>query len=719
MIPDIFNPNSYFFNTHSILYFVSGILITAESFFIFSQNRKSLLNFSFAITTLSAGIWLTGIGFMYCSVSEAVAFLWCRYYCWLGIVFITSGVYMLSVMWESGRVGKKAKYVYLNFAIPFIFYLFSIFSTHFIQGVWAYPWGFYPKAGPLEAPFLAWFFILMTLSFRNFIRSYKKEKIPMRKTQTKLIIMAFVFGFAGSVDFLGNYGIPSYAFGAIFAALFSTIIAYTIVNYKLMEIETVIHKTIGWFLTSAALVAPLVTLFYLTKGWWVKLEPVGTWAYLGSVLLAFLFFVKTFQPRVDRFFQRGRVYLESVLNKFSDELIHLRGLEDLINKITDTITESIAASKVTILLHNNRLKKLVNVGRDKVSMKLDIEIDPENPFIKWILENDRVLNRKFIEIDPTYEPVRAEAKEYFEKLGVIICIPLVLNKRLIGLINLGPKANYKSFSALDHHFLTRLKSQATIAISNSLVYDKVEELVKIRTEELVQTQQQLIQAEKLATVGTLAGGVAHEINNPLAAILTNAQMLKLSELESEDKESVDLIEEATKRCRDIVQKLMIYSRKPLGTREIAEVDLKKALDNVIAFLGYQLAQENMKIIMEFKNPPFVFKGCQNELEQVLTNLIINARDATRLVRKGGDIKISVSKSKGQITVKVQDKGPGIPEGSIQKIFDPFFTTKQVGKGTGLGLSICQSIIEQHEGTIRAEPQQGEGAAFIITLPAIK
>jgi len=133
-------------------------------------------------------------------------------------------------------------------------------------------------------------------------------------------------------------------------------------------------------------------------------------------------------------------------------------------------------------------------------------------------------------------------------------------------------------------------------------------------------------------------------------------------------------------------------------------------------LGYQLKQENVRITLKKDNPPFIVSGNQNELEQVLTNLIINARDATKAVKRQGEVEVLLSKTDGRVAIKVTDEGKGISEENLQRIFDPFFTTKEVGKGTGLGLSICHSIIEQHQGNIKAESDGKSGSALIVTLP---
>jgi len=286
----------------------------------------------------------------------------------------------------------------------------------------------------------------------------------------------------------------------------------------------------------------------------------------------------------------------------------------------------------------------------------------------------------------------------------------------LGVINLGKKANLRHYTALDFQFLTALKNQSTIALSNSLLYENIEEQVRQRTKELVDIQRQLIQAEKLASVGILAGGVAHEINNPLTAILTNIQMLLASRDGQFDRESLELIEEATKRCRTIVQKLMSYAKKPLETAQVSEVDLANVIKNVISFVGYQLEQENIKMSTEAKEDSYLVMGNQNELEQVVTNMILNARDAIRHVKKSGEIHISLIKKGDKISIAIKDNGVGIPKELLSKIFDPFFTTKDVGKGTGLGLSICQSIVAKHNGVISVQSEPNKGSTFIVQFP---
>jgi len=720
MTQSIFNTTNYYFNPHAVAYFVSGILILAEAMFIFLQNKKAVLNISFAIAMCFAGIWLTGVGFVYSSTTETVALIWSRYYTWLGIIFVTPATYLFSEAWKRTSLQRNTAYIVINFMIGIITYLLCVLSPHIVAGLWPYWWGLYPKAGIGEIPFIFWFYLLMIFSFKNFIESYKTEEIPIKKKQSKLVITAFIFGFIGSLDFVANFGVSFYTFAAVIVLFFTTTIAYAIIHYKLMEIETVIHKTIAWFFTTLSLIIPLAGFFYFTKPWYVKFNNTATWVYFIATSFFFLFLVRNLQPKVDHFFQRRKYDMENVLNKFSDELVHLRGLEDLIGRITNTLMETIYVNNIILLLYNEKSKKFVSIANIKGAVSNRLEIDSNSRFFQWVVAHNRIINREFVDIDPAYDEIRHQTKDYLQGLDMSVVIPLILNGRLIGLINLGKKANLKPFNSFDFQFLTHLKNQATIAISNSLVYDRVEELVKMRTEELFHAQKQLIHAEKMATVGTLAGGVAHEINNPLTAILTNVQMLLTSDTINDklDKESLELIEEATKRCRTIVQKLMTYARKPLEAIEMSRIDLLDVLNSVASFIGYQLEQDNIKLNIKIREECYIVIGNKNELEQVFTNIILNSRDAIKKVKKGGVIDISFTKTDDWVKIDVTDQGEGISDAVSSKIFDPFFTTKDVGKGVGLGLSICQAILEKHKGSITFKSSAGKGATFTIQLPRV-
>ncbi len=239
MTNSIFNPQNYFFNLYALPHFLVGVLISMEGIFIFTQSRKSIVHTAYLITTVTAGMWLTGVGFICFSSNEVTAFIWSRYYTWFGIIFITPAVYLFSATWDDALLRKKAKIIYFNYFTASVFYVICISSTYLIQGVWHYPQGFFPKAGLLEGPFIIWFYTLMILSFRNFIRNYRKEKVPIKKKNTKLMIIAFAIAFFGSVEYLPNYGIHIFPFAPLPVFLFVSIMGYCVIRHHLFDLEAI------------------------------------------------------------------------------------------------------------------------------------------------------------------------------------------------------------------------------------------------------------------------------------------------------------------------------------------------------------------------------------------------------------------------------------------------------------------------------------------------
>jgi two-component system NtrC family sensor kinase len=231
----------------------------------------------------------------------------------------------------------------------------------------------------------------------------------------------------------------------------------------------------------------------------------------------------------------------------------------------------------------------------------------------------------------------------------------------------------------------------------------------------VQLEEQLQVSEKMASLGLLAAGVAHEVNTPLTGISSFTQML-LEGADPEDPRTrlLEKIERQTFRAAKIVNGLLNLARQgsPAGT-ERAAVDINAVIGDVLALLEHPLEIGKIKVRRDLLSPAPVVAGAEHKLQQVLLNLFLNARDA---MPRGGWLTITTRVEGDRAVVEVGDTGSGIPSEQLSRIYDPFFTTKSIGQGTGLGLSITYGIVREHEGTITVESTVGQGTRFVVSLP---
>jgi len=226
-------------------------------------------------------------------------------------------------------------------------------------------------------------------------------------------------------------------------------------------------------------------------------------------------------------------------------------------------------------------------------------------------------------------------------------------------------------------------------------------------------ERQILRSQKLAAVGLLAAGIAHEINNPLSGVVGYSKLLLERPLAPEIRERVEKIAQSGERCRKIVEGVLLFSRKQDGGVR-RQVDLRALLDRVLAIGEYQWRMHNVRIIRELDEPATVLADA-DQMEQVVLNLLSNAVDA---MPRGGAVRLRLAATPGGgASLTVADEGHGIPEEIQARIFDPFFSTKEIGKGTGLGLAISYGIVHDHGGDIVVDSAPGKGAAFTVILPA--
>ena len=227
-------------------------------------------------------------------------------------------------------------------------------------------------------------------------------------------------------------------------------------------------------------------------------------------------------------------------------------------------------------------------------------------------------------------------------------------------------------------------------------------------------EQQIIQSERLAAMGQMIGGFAHELNNPLTSIMGLAELLQENESSEPLRKQLAMLQQQARRAADVVQNLMYFSRPPSPGK--GTVNLGELVQRTLHLHAYSLRKNNITVdfLPDASLPPL--EGDPHQLMQVFLNLILNAEQAMRDVRDRGTLRVRLEKGTNSVSAIFQDDGPGIPVKILPNIFDPFYTTKRPGRGTGLGLSICKAILREHLGNIEASSGPGGGALFTVTLP---
>jgi two-component system NtrC family sensor kinase len=228
-------------------------------------------------------------------------------------------------------------------------------------------------------------------------------------------------------------------------------------------------------------------------------------------------------------------------------------------------------------------------------------------------------------------------------------------------------------------------------------------------------EEQLQHTEKMASIGLLAAGVAHEVNTPLAGISSYTQILR-QQTDDEDPRAalLDKIEKQSFRAARIIQNLLNFARS--GRGEAEEIDLDKLLGDVLSLVEHQLSSSNIKVRRELCGDLPYVRADENRLQQVFFNLVLNARDA---MPRGGWLSVRTRVEEGTVIAEIADTGEGIQREHIKRIYDPFFTTKGIGRGTGLGLSISYGILQEHGGAISVDSAPGQGTTFRVMLPALQ
>lgn len=585
--------------------------------------------------------------------------------------------------------------------------------------------------------------------------AYWENRTPLVRPRLHAVLPGLILGTALAVyGFLnisrsgGDFPINLIALPGL---LFYLSVGYAIVKHDLFDIDALVKQAAVYgtltLAVTTAYAASLAVLSLLLPADQTRIPSSFTVAFIVVVAIFFQPLRAGVQSVIDRTFYRSRLDYRGTVSELSAALTSLLDLDEILGRVGRTVTQGFQLHSLAVVLWSDDEATLWRYHERSGQMEPGT---PQHGFAALYRELAREPGRLWYPdrhgaTDEAGDA--AAAREDAERLGAALVVPLAIRAQTIGAFALGRRRSGRPFNREDIELLATLAAQSAVAVQNARSYravralnEELEAKVGARTLELESSnaelgrayeglqaaQEQLLTTEKMASLGLIVAGVAHEINNPLSFIIGNVGPLHqtlalLSDYAArhDDPELAREIDRLTKilnlmalgaeRTAAIVQDLRTFSR--VGEAQPRPTDLHDAIEVSLRLLRPRWA-DRITIHRDYGpvSPVDVIPG---QMNQVFMNVLANACDA---IKGQGNLWIRTRAEDAHVTVAIRDDGHGIRPEHVTRVFDPFFTTKPIGSGTGLGLAITHGIVSQHGGTIRVHTEPGRGTEFQIVLP---
>ena len=447
---------------------------------------------------------------------------------------------------------------------------------------------------------------------------------------------------------------------------------------------------------------------------WLKRNFESVWWMVPAALMGLL---ATFAPIVYLTFVRrleGQLLTDQrryhrTLIAASSGMTRIKDIKTLCRLIVYVVNRTVGLTDAALFLYEPKEQRyILQAVRNQSMLPSELVVEQADPLIGLLQEEKDlvVLDELQGEMDTKQADERtrraAWAYSWMRKLEAKLIVPSFSGDRLLAFLVLGAKRSGERYTTDDIAIFSGLANQGALAIENAMFF-----------EELRDNEAYIIQSEKLASLGQLASGMAHEIHNPLTIISGEAQ-LYLERFKGQDGKVDGVLKSIIEECQraaDITRRILRFA-KP-APADLSPIDLKATVEESLTLAGYQVRMEKVERIVEMPPDLPKVRANQNQIQEVILNLILNAIQA--MGEKGGRLSVRAESSNGAcVQLQVADTGPGIPASKLTKVFDPFYTTKPTG--TGLGLFVSQRIVKAHGGTIDVTSDEGNGACFTIRLP---
>jgi signal transduction histidine kinase len=694
---------------------LNGLAATISGLIVYAKNPRNPQHQAYGLYCLAAAIWGYGYWAWQLSSSHDLALFFVRLLM-AGAIFLPV-TYLWHVLTLLEHVQGKEWLIRIGWGAGLVFFCMN-FTTYFVADVHAvrgFP--FWPQPGLFFHVYLLGFSLYAIYGTWLLYQGARTKTGTERSRFYLLTIGSVIAYFGGMTSFPLWYGIDIPPNGTILITVYTSVVAYTLLRYRLLDLGTAVEQGITGGLLLALVAFPAYPVLLLgQKLYFGHINIPYSFVELG-VLLVLVFGASSLKREAKTFITKSlfkeRYNRHETVVHFSKSLVSILELKDLTATIMESICPTLGLKWGVLYLRSSGSQDYRPVsGFGKSTTDLPVLHLNKAPALVEIWRQGTscfVINElEAYAQNPESQAVVAQ----LVKIGAEVFLPLANKNRLLGFCVFGP--NTKSgggYTTLDLDLLTTLSHEASVALDNALLY-----------EELKRSQSLVRRTDRLRSLETMAGGLAHEIRNPLTSIKA------FVDLAPERKDDEQFLVRFSKVVKEDVFRIERLTREILDYAKPMEPFLKEEdLNDIVESCLYTLRIRPSHELIVFETDlahglPRIFADRQ-QLKQVLLNLLFNAVEA--MLPAGGVLgvrtrKITSDGGQDWVQVEVQDSGQGIASEDVEHIFDPFFTTKHLSQeheGTGLGLAIAHQIIQEHRGRIEVQSVKGKGTTFFVNLPS--
>jgi len=694
------------------LVLLNALVTFAAAAVVFWRNRSIVVGPVFATALIVHGSWLIGYAHYLVPLGMHQGMFWAH---WTLCCAIIGHPLLFHAMCAVAQENRRYRWAigagYLS-ALVFVVFLFqglivsglkpAPYMNHYVR---------YNRS--LYLPLLGHIVLWQSLGALVMCRS-AWQSVGYKRTQLVYFLVAWLVEFITIQSILlpVEYNINIPPVGLFVLPLNITFVAYVLAKARFADFNVVIARVLLHSLTLLVIVVMsllfVVGMMAVAPTFMNQEQILFTLVQVVTIGLVVALTLPRWLPRAERMMQErmfGKRYgYQDTLAHLVKDLSRIATIDQVLGTVATTVHSQMQVSRVIILMQDllsSDYKLQAESGLGAQDDADSLVLKENAAIVKWLVGNRDALVRE--EIPRRVAPWLQQLLEAeLDRLKVNVCVPMMLDDRLVGLIGLGEKLSRDMFFVSDLRLLETLATEVALAVRYRHMEDEV------------------FRKNRLAELGTIAAGVAHEIRNPLASIKTFAQLMPERMDDPEFKnEFSKLVQKDVDRITKVIESMLAFARPAQVT--IAEHTTNDLIEEAILLVQSRLKDKRIELTRQFHGNP-VIKVDKHQMLQVLVNLLSNAADA---LHERGKIRVATgvrqldmgdngNKGRDYAVIEVADNGPGIPAAVRSRLFDPFFTTKK--GGTGLGLSISQKIVRDHGGAITVSSVEGKGTSFQVNLP---